>query len=193
VESGRLALTPIDLSSEVDDRLTFVYRHDFERPEAFDIAGIPIAAGRYHFDEGEVQIVTAPNRPLAATVVGVFGSFFDGYRTLVNVELAWRPSKHWVIAPEYRFRDLHMPGGKKEIHLARLRVNLQFTPDLSFVVLAQWDDVADTIGVNARFRWIIEDGRELFIVINQDLDSRSERVDFDRVEPLVKLEWAFRF
>jgi len=46
--------------------------------------------------------------------------------------------------------------------------------------------------MNSRFRWIIEDGRELFVVVNQGFDARDD-LEATRTAPLVKLQWTFRF
>ena len=48
------------------------------------------------------------------------------------------------------------------------------------------------MGINSRLRWIIEDGREFFIVLNQGFDTRDD-VKATRTEPLVKLQWTFHF
>jgi hypothetical protein len=197
VETGRLELAPVELMSDVGDSIRFAYIHEYERPfDDFEVdGGLTIEEGRYHFDAGQVTLSAAALRPLSATLLGAFGTFFDGYQTRIETSVAWRPSRHWLVAPEYIFRDLHMPSGKQEIHLARLRVNVQFTADISWVSLVQWDDVTNNIGINTRFRWIIEDGREIFIVLNQDLDTSDDigGIERGRTEPLIKIEWAFRF
>ncbi|MEZ4292426.1 MAG: hypothetical protein R3E53_18530 [Myxococcota bacterium] len=60
------------------------------------------------------------------------------------------------------------------------------------MTLVQYDDVSGSIGVNSRVRWIIEDGRELFLVLNQAYDA-AQGVRLVRSAPLVKLQWSFRF
>jgi hypothetical protein len=135
------------------------------------------------------------HRPLSASLLAAFGRFYDGYQTRVVGSVSWRPYGHYIVSPEYVFRDLYMSSGKQEVHLARLRLILQFSADVSWVSLIQWDDVSNNIGINTRFRWIIEDGREIFIVLNQDLDTSDDigNITRGRTEPLIKLEWAFRF
>jgi len=85
-----------------------------------------------------------------------------------------------------------LPQGAFKTHLLRARVNVQFTPNLAWITVAQWANVTDSAGINTRVHWIIEDGRELFVVFNQGLDT-EDGVTATRSEPLVKLEWAFRF
>ena len=66
------------------------------------------------------------------------------------------------------------------------------TPNVSWETTAQWDNVTDRADYNSRFRWIIEDGRELFFVVNQGFDARDD-LEATRTAPLVKLQWTFRF
>ena len=76
--------------------------------------------------------------------------------------------------------------------LLSTRLSLFFTPDISWTTLVQFDNVSDFMAINSRFRWIIEDGREFFIVLNQGFDT-SDGVQAGRTEPLVKIQWTLRF
>jgi hypothetical protein len=71
-------------------------------------------------------------------------------------------------------------------------MSLLFTPDISWVTLVQFDNNTDSIDINSRLRWIIEDGREIFLILNQGLDT-SDGLRAERTAPLVKLQWTFRF
>jgi len=73
-----------------------------------------------------------------------------------------------------------------------LSTTVQFTPDISWITYGQWDNVSDKLGFNSRFRWIIQDGREFYIVVNHDVDTRDE-FRSQRTEAILKLEWTFRF
>lgn len=86
---------------------------------------------------------------------------------------------------EYEFNDIRLPNGDVPTHVARFRVNVQFTPNISWITFLQYDNSSDSAGVNSRFRWILEDGREFFIVVNQGLDL-AEGFEATRTEALVK-------
>ena len=47
--------------------------------------------------------------------------------------------------------------------------------------------------INSRFRWIVSDGRELFLVLNQGLRELGGDVETGRTEALAKIAWIFRF
>jgi hypothetical protein len=93
---------------------------------------------------------------------------------------------------DYEFNDIRLPRGDSPTHVARFRVNVQFSPDVSWVTFVQYDNVSDGVGINSRIRWIVQDGREFFIVLNQGLDL-SEGVEATRTEALVKVLWTFTF
>ena len=120
------------------------------------------------------------------------GGFFGGTSTSFSPEISWRPNFHWLFEVDYVLNDVSLPQGDFKTHLVRARVNYQFTPNLAWITIAQWDNVSDTAGINSRIHWIIEDGRDLFIVFNQGLDTR-DGVTATRSEPLIKFEWTFRF
>ena len=70
---------------------------------------------------------------------------------------------------------------------------VQFTADLSWSTFAQYDNVSDRAGINSRLRWIIQDGREFFLVFNQGLETTTDRVRTERSEALIKAIWTFSF
>ena len=49
------------------------------------------------------------------------------------------------------------------------------------------------MGLNSRFRWIITEGSDFFIVFNQDFVTEDGDVKVGRTEPLIKFDWTFRF
>jgi hypothetical protein len=201
VESGLLAFEPIKLirggvyeSGKAQDSLKFRYEHHFERLlEPFEIhPGIFLPAETYHYDEGSIRIETNRKRILAGTVDVGAGTFFSGERLRALGELDFRPNKYFLVSLIYDHNQIWLPEGDFEVQLVILRATLQFTPDISWITLGQWDNVSDKMGFNSRFRWIIQDGREFYIIVNQDFDTRNE-IRSERTEAILKLEWTFRF
>jgi hypothetical protein len=151
-----------------------------------------VQAGSYHFHEAMTKLTLSRNRPLSGEITVFGGEFYDGEHIGVLPEIEWRPSEHWLFEARYEFRQSWLSGGTSISHLARLRVGIFFTPDISWVTLTQWDTVRDTMDINSRLRWIIEDGREIFLVFNQGFDTQDD-VERGRTEPLAKIAWTFRF
>jgi hypothetical protein len=194
VKSGQFNLSPLTVRSEVGDSISIAYRHDYERlDEPFTVyPGIDVSPGSYPVNRGYIRIDTSRNRVLQGAIQVTTGGFYGGTLTSFAPEISWRPSFHWLFEVDYILNDVSLPQGDFKTHLLRARVNVQFTPNLAWITVAQWDNVTDSAGINTRVHWIIEDGRELFVVFNQGLDT-EDGVTATRSEPLVKLEWAFRF
>ncbi|MEE8166010.1 MAG: hypothetical protein V3T64_10615, partial [Myxococcota bacterium] len=143
------------------------------------------------------------NRRIRGSIEAAYGSFFDGTRARVKTFVELRPVKYLLLRAEYELNDIRLPGSDLlsadndldrdvRIHIARARFDIFFTPEISILTLVQYDSESDVLGVNSRLRWIIEDGREFFIVVNQGVDARGE-VRATRTESIVKLQWTFRF
>jgi hypothetical protein len=191
VETGDFTWTPLDLTTPIVDAIRFRYVHRYENVEtAFDNISVPV--GRFHFDEGQVLFTASTNRWIGGELFVGYGSFFDGTRTRARTDVSFRFSKYVQLAVIYAIDDIRLPDGDDLIHLLSTELSLQFTPNISWITLVQYDNVSDSIGINSRFRWIVEDGREFFVVLNQGLDT-SDGLEAGRTEPLVKLQWTFRF
>ena len=194
VKSGQFNLSPLTVKTEVGDAISVAYRHDYEHLDAsFTVyPGIDVPSGSYPVNRGYIRIDTSRNRVLQGAVQVTAGGFYGGTRTSFAPEISWRPNFHWLFEVDYILNDVSLPQGDFKTHLLRARVNVQFTPNLAWITVAQWDNVTDSAGINTRVHWIIEDGRELFVVFNQGLET-EDGVTATTSEPLIKVEWAFRF
>ncbi len=95
----------------------------------------------------------------------------------------------------YELNQITLPQGDFETRLVRLGIDVVFSATLSWVNLIQYDNVSDTAGMNMRLHWIPEAGREVFFVINQnledyDLDGRFHSAVADVT---AKMSYTFRF
>jgi hypothetical protein len=139
------------------------------------------------------------------------GTFRDGTNLRAVPSIEWRPSQHWLLSFTYRLNQFWIPGHRAgdcddpldclgtvedqnlRTHLTQLNVKISFTPDISWNTSVQWDNVSESMGINSIFRWIITEGTDFFIVLNQDFVTEDGRVTAGRTEPLIKLDWTFRF
>jgi hypothetical protein len=60
------------------------------------------------------------------------------------------------------------------VRLARAGLDIIMSARLSWVNIVQYDNASRTVGINSRIHWIPEAGRELFIVLNHNLDDPRE-------------------
>jgi hypothetical protein len=195
LETVNARLNLIDVADQVGDSISLHYRRVHERlREPFEIfPGIILPSDRYGWDRFELEFETAVSRPLQLIGLLGFGDFFSGTRRDLDFTLAWRPSRHLLAQLEYEENRVRLDEGDFTTRIGRVRVNVYFTPDISWETFAQWDDTTDTIGMNSRLRWIIRDGRELFLIWNQGVDTSGNNFRGTRGEVTGKVVWTFRF
>ncbi len=210
VQTANLFYTPVELATQIDDVFNIQLAHLFDRIDEpfFVVPGYGIPEGSYHFTSAITTIRTSRNRKLRVyTTIGV-GGFYNGWGIRVNPKLEWRPSAHWLLAAELderRFYDMEgyevLPNGSIGPirsfdfvrRLIRVRININFTPDLSWKTFAQYDNASDSISIQSRLHWIIVEGREIFLVLGQDVDTADGDFRAGRTEPVAKIGWTLRF
>jgi hypothetical protein len=195
VQSGNVYLDLLDVRNDYGDRflVRYIYRHE-ELTERFEIdEKVTIAPGTYSFHRSLLWLDTSPSRPLRAKLLVGFGEFFSGHRLAFYPTLEWRPSSHLFVSLEWKQNDFRLREGKFTKRLLRARVNLQFTPDLSWNTLAQYHNKEDVLEIDSRLRWIVQPGNEIFIGINQRYDVEADAVDPARTRSTFKTGWTFRF
>ncbi|MBJ21118.1 MAG: hypothetical protein CL933_17055 [Deltaproteobacteria bacterium] len=202
IRTGQFTFIPLELTTPIQDSIQFRYEHRYEFVSTA-FSTLEIGPGEYHFDEGRLRVTSSRNRRIRGEFEAAYGSFFDGTRTRVQALLEVRPIKYLRLRGEYELNDIRLPGSDLlstdddrdrdvQIHIARIRFDIFWTPEISILTLLQYDSASDLLGFNSRLRWIIEDGREFFIVVNHGVDARGE-VRNTETESIVKLQWTFRF
>ncbi len=146
-------------------------------PADFEILeGIVIPEGAYGFVRYGAFFDTSDRRPLALSAGFEAGEFFDGTRTDLELALHWRPGGWLNASAEYEQNRLETPfgvpgeddDGDFTVRIGRLRTEVNFSPEVSWQTLAQFDNVSRTAGVNTRLRWILRPGRDLYLVFNRN-------------------------
>jgi len=194
VDSGKLQIIPFEIENQYGGRVDIIYQHTFERPLAFTLPdGLTVDSGAYHFEEARIKFNGSRNWPLTGDLLLGGGEYFDGARIIFIPEVEWRPNRHFLVKGRYQLNETWLPGQRGRTHIFAGEVAIFFTPDISWSTLVQYDNVSDSIGLNSRLHWIIEDGREVFLVLNQGVDIIDGELKRGVTQPIVKLAWTFRF
>jgi hypothetical protein len=195
LESAEVAWDVVGLESQVGDRLVLTYsRRQEDLTKPFEISeGVVIPPTSYAFDRVAASLVTTKARSLSFELLLGWGEFFSGNRLESKATVEWRPSRHLLLGLDYEQNDIRLPEGDFTTRLAILRVNVAFTPDLSWTSIAQYDNVSDTFGLQSRFRWIMEPGDEIFIVYNQGFEASERRFRPILSAVTLKVGYTFRF
>jgi len=177
------------------DRLFISYNYDrdvVDQPFSMaDRAEIP--AGDYLNDSLAIKIETSEARPLAAELEYSIGNYYDGTQRKYKVELAFRPNRFVTFLPSYSLREIDMPYGKFDVHLAVARIILALTPDLSWNTLIQYDNLSQNFGINSRIRWTFRPGNDLFLVWTQNYLADNWRFQSTETRLSIKAVLRIRF
>ena len=195
------------LSEEYETDVTFTFEgggyfnfgglHERERfLDDFEISqGIVVPKGNYTHNRAFASFNTTSTRKLEFGTSIAGGEYLGGHRTNAENGIIWKPSPLWRAGVGVFSSWFDLPGGEFETHV--VNGTFQFTPttDHLFTADIQYDNVSDEIGVNARLRWIVRPGSDVYLVFNQTLS----RVDPDRRfestarEAVGKVGWTIRF
>ena len=166
----------VNLENQTSDTLSFQYQNEKEgvrRP--FEISdGIVISPGDYSFDQLRIGMSTGQHRRIVTSVSYAKGDFFLGELDNVNASVEWIPMPRFRASIAYDYNDVSLPQGDFDVRLVRAGMDVILSSRLSWVNLVQYDNASETAGVNSRLHWTPEAGRDLYIVLNHNLE------DFDR-------------
>ncbi|MEM7516690.1 MAG: DUF5916 domain-containing protein, partial [Planctomycetota bacterium] len=186
---------PFGIEWESGDEFFVLASHRREvLDEDFAIADdVTIPAGSYGFGRASLLAIASDRRPFAGSLELGFGDFFDGTRSSVEANLDVRRFDPLVLSLEYEYDDIDLEGGSFDVHTARTRVEFQFTPEVTWSNVLQYDNVTDALGWNARLWWIPQPGRELFLVANQGWEVTGGDFDPTASQYTFKLGTTLRF
>ncbi len=195
-ESWEIFTAPFNAVTESGEHLEANWVPQLARlDEPFEVAqGVVIPPGEYRFTRYRVEGQSSPSRPWRAGSTVWFGDFFGG--RLVE----WESFVSWTFGPgrlrveleaENNFGDL--PQGDFTQRLLQWKTLYAFSPDLVVSAFTQYDSESRDLGLNARMRWTIRPGRDLFLVWNRNWQrtlDRGYRLELDSDQVVVKLRWT---
>jgi hypothetical protein len=200
IQSKEWELPSVTVETQTGEQFSVEYLVSRDRPDrAFNLTdGVFIPAGDYRFNtvvgriEGSDALQFTPAYEFAA------GDFYDGRRTDHEIEMAWKPSRHFTGSVVYEQSDIDLPdrpgGGSFIVRVLQTRAVVAFSPELTWTTVVQWDSDSDNAGLNSRVRYEPIPGRELFVVFSQGFDVEDDRRLTTTSSALtVKLGLTFRF
>lgn len=151
------------------------------------LSEIFIPVNNYDFFESSLNY-RSPNSRRIQTNLGLeFGSFYDGTRTQFSIEPRIVASLHFEFGGSYSITKLDFPeiDGRSNsnftAHLAQLRGQYALNKKLSTSAFIQYSNVEELVGANIRFRYNFKEGRDIWIVVNEQI--YTERDQFNRGLP----------
>jgi hypothetical protein len=192
-ESYQVFVAPINWRFRSGERFEVNVNPTGERlVEPFEIGGVLIPPGPYHWRRYRLEGSTAQKRRLYSQVTWWFGDFYDGDLDQIVWTGAWNPTP--LITVEFNGeRNIgRLASGRFTQTLVGNRLRVNVSPDLSVASYVQYDTDSDSVGVNTRLRWTFMPVADLFVVYNHNVRSLLERWQLESNQLLVKLQYAWR-
>ena len=169
--SSALDFTPFRVDFQSDDSFNFTVNPIYDRlDEDFEISdGVTLPGGTdYRFTRYAVQLQTANRRVVSATTRYERGNFYSGRRRDFAVDLGIRPRAGVLINLNNEWNRIELAEGSFSTSVLRLNANTQFNPWISVVNNVQYDSVSRLLGWQARFRWIVRPGNDIYFVYSHN-------------------------
>ncbi|TAH39670.1 MAG: hypothetical protein EYC70_02450 [Planctomycetota bacterium] len=158
------------------------------------VSGSFIPAGSYDWVTAGAGFQSSTARKLAVGLDLEAGSFYDGEGVSLGATGEWRPDAHLRLGLQYSENRIRLPRGDFVTRLEILNFDYVFTPDVSLENLVQADNESDLLGVQSRLHWILEDGREAFLVVNAGWQELADSTIVPAGRDItLKLVYSIRF
>lgn len=196
LETRRLTLTPLTLSTQTGDQLSLdlVRSTEILRRPFFLPGGRQVALGEYDFDRARLYGSTAGFRRFALTYDLEFGDFYSGRRQDTRLGVQWRPNSRLFMNAQYQLNKVELPTGEFTARLYSLTGNVAFNVNWAWLNVVQYDNLSGRLGMNSRLRWLPAAGQSAFLVVNYDWreDAFGGFQPF-LAETTLKFNYTFRF
>jgi hypothetical protein len=199
LQSQQIGLTPIQMHNRTNDMLYI--RSNFER-EVLDVPfeirpGTVIPADEYSFQDHGIEWGFSAHRRLSGRLARTDGTFYNGTRVRTFGNFTWTPSPRFRTGVGFNIQEIDLPvdNGKFTTRIVNTNFDIVFSSRLSWTNLIQYDNVSEVVGLNLRLNWIPEAGRELYFVINHNLQDFDEDNRFHSLaaDVVAKASYTFRF
>ena len=196
VENWRLFTAPFNARTESGEHLEWNVIPEFERLDMpFEIhPGVVVPAGSYQWHKYRAEVNTATKRRWVIDAAYWWGGFYNGTRRQTGLGLTLKANAHLAIVVRADRNDIELQEGRFYTQVLTARADYNFTPNVSWQNLQQYDNESRLLSFQSRFRWILRPGNDVFVVVNrgwvQTFDGRFDST-FDRTSS--KLQYTFRF
>ena len=189
------ANTPLQIRFLSGDQFTYQFTSSYELlDEAFQIyEGHVIPAGTYSFLWHSVAIHSAQRRKVWGQLNYRFGAFYQGTRNEIKLKAGYQVAVPLFVGGEAIRNDIQLGEDGFVANIYRLNLNILFSPDITLYNFVQYDSQSDRMGWQSRFQWIIQPGREIFLVWNSIASDPYDRFRMEEASARLKVKFTIRF
>ena len=170
LSNASFKIKPFGLQLQNGDDISVTAQRLMDAPdEAFELFdGATVAPNAYWWTRVEAEYQGNESRPLQFTATASTGTFYDGRSSEVAASLRLRRTPHILATLEVARAEISLRGASFTANTIRARADYAFTPRLNSTVFAQWDNQSDRASMNARVRWTVKPGSDLYVVWNSN-------------------------
>ncbi|RZV37899.1 MAG: hypothetical protein EX272_04195 [Chromatiales bacterium] len=199
VQSETLQVIPLQFETLSGEFVRVWFRRHTEGlltgDQPLDRLGVALDPGIYAFNRPGFFLRTARYRPLGFSLRANFGDFYNGERLELRPEVRWTPNRHLNTSLTFGFNRFELPGEKQITRQVTWNTEIAFNIDWSLITNVQYDNLSDDLGINARLRYNVAAGNDIWFVVNHNMrrDDFDDRFDNDQTTAVAKIRYTFRF
>jgi len=157
--------------------------------------GVVIPPGEYDLDSYQILLNLNQSRPLSAGFRVKIGDYYGGRVRELQNRIDWQPNPRLSFNLSYRYNTYDMPDKTVDTRVIEFENVITFSPALSLVNLVQYENVSDIVGFNARLRWNMRSGQDVWFVLGHGMRDEDEDGHFTDQDTTAtfRIRYTFRF
>ena len=194
IESQRHSFFLPFLDFESGYEFYFKIDREYDRPEQdFPIdGGVVVPAGEYWTTDYTIDFELKESGMLRGDIGYTVGQWYHGDKQTAYLELGLDPAKWLNLRLEYSYNRFELPDLDFDAHIVSGRAQVNFTPDMGWSHLVQYDSVSKSIGYNTRYYWEFQPGKKVHLVLRQNYGDDDRLFSLRESEFVLKAVAAFR-
>jgi hypothetical protein len=189
------SITPVLIRFLSGDKIGYSLSPTYEYlANDFEIyKGYVIPQGGHNFLYHKFSVQSAPRRQVWGKLDYRFGNFFNGTRNQIKLKAGYKVIVPLFIGGELVRNDITLDEGGFIATVYRVNLNILFSPNITLYNFVQYDSKSNKMGWQSRFQWILQPGREIFLVWNSIASDPYERFQLEEAGARVKVKFTIRF
>lgn len=150
---------------------------DLQFPLQFSAAAA-VDPGHYRFDQFQSALYSPQGGRLTGSMLFNVGEFFDGTQLFLDLSPRLNLSRHLTLDATYQRNRVRFSDRSQALDadLFRLRINLAANIRLSGSAFVQYNRAAGAVVGNVRIRYQFAEGRDLYLVYDELVNTDLERL-----------------
>jgi hypothetical protein len=140
--------------------------------------GTTVPAGRHTWRRVSANLFPPSGARFRISLSTSAGEFYDGRQFTASIAPTWSASEHFEIGLDYAHNRLWFDQRDQRLNadILRLRVQAALDARLSATTFVQYNRAADVAVANLRLRYHVSEGRDLYIVYNDRLNTELDAI-----------------